>query len=408
MNLSDVVCTGAVRTPMGRFGGTLKDVSSFDLGARAIEAALSRAGIAGGEVDDVIFGSCRQAGNGPNPARTAAVRGGVPLGVPAVTVNMACPSGMRCASLAAQAIRLGESRTVLVGGMDSMSTIPYLLKNCRWEGFRMGNRELLDGWSDSIDPLIGQGMGETAENLATKYGISREEQDRYAVSSHERAAAAWSAGAFDDEVVPLDIPKRGKDRGLGDPGGGEQRPPERLEQDETFRREVDVQKMASLKPAFRKDGTVTAGNACGMSDGAAALVLTTREEAARRGTRVLFSIVSYAQTAVPPETMGEGPAEAIPAALSKAGMTLGDMDLYEVNEAFAVQVLANERVLGWDRDRLNVHGGAIALGHPTGMSGARVLVTLQNALRVKGKELGVAAICGGGGVTAAMVIRRES
>ena len=396
MNLSDVVCTGAVRTPMGRFGGSLKDISSFDLGARAIEAALSRAGIAGADVDDVLFGSCRQAGNGPNPARTAAVRGGIPLGVPAVTVNMACPSGMRCASLAAQAIRLGESRTVLVGGMDSMSTIPYLLKNCRWEGFRMGNRELLDGWSDSIDPLIGQGMGETAENLATKYGISREEQDAYAVSSHERAAAAWASGAFADEVVPLDIPGRGKE------------PATRLEQDETFRREVDVKKMASLKPAFRKDGTVTAGNACGMSDGAAALVLTTREEAARRGAKILFSIVSYAQTAVAPETMGEGPALAIPAALSKAGMTLGDMDLYEVNEAFAVQVLANERVLGWDRDRLNVHGGAIALGHPTGMSGARVLVTLQNALRVKGRELGVAAICGGGGVTTAMVIRRES
>lgn len=396
MNLSDVVCIGAVRTPMGRFGGTLKDVSSFDLGARAIEAVLSRAGLAGEDVDDVIFGSCRQAGNGPNPARTAAVRGGVPLRVPAVTVNMACPSGMRCAGMAAQAIRLGESKTVLVGGMDSMSTIPYLLKGCRWEGFRIGNRELLDGWSDSIDPLIGQGMGETAENLAAKYGVSRADQDRYAQASHEKAAAAWDAGAFADEVVPVEVPGKGKE------------PAARLERDETFRRELDPAKMAALKPAFRKDGTVTAGNACGMSDGAAALVLTTREEAARRGASVLFSIVSYAQTAVSPETMGEGPAQAIPAALSKAGMALGDMDLYEVNEAFAVQVLANGSVLGWDWDRLNVHGGAIALGHPTGMSGARVLVTLQNALRTRGRELGVAAICGGGGVTAAMVIRRES
>jgi acetyl-CoA C-acetyltransferase len=303
---------------------------------------------------------------------------------------------MRCAGIAAQSIILGEAGTILVGGMDSMSTIPYLLKNCRWEGFKMGNRELLDGWSDSIDPLIGQGMGETAENLATKLAISREDQDAYAAGSHARAAAAWDAGAFANEVVPIAFPGKGKEAGPS------------LDQDETFRRELDPAKMAALKPAFKKDGTVTAANACGMSDGAAALVLMARETAERKGAKPLFSLVSYAQTAVSPETMGEGPAEAIPAALAKAGMTLSDMDLYEVNEAFAVQVLANGRSLGWDWDRLNVHGGAIALGHPTGMSGARILVTLQNALRVKGKELGVAAICGGGGVTAAMVIRRES
>lgn len=394
--LKDVVVVGAVRTPMGRFGGSLKNVAAFDLGAGAIRAVLDRAGLDGRDVDDVIFGSCRQAGNGPNPARTAAVRGGIALSVPVVTVNMACPSGMRCAALAAQAIRLGEASVVVAGGMDSMSTIPYLLKDARWEGFKMGDKTLLDGWSDSIDPLIGQGMGQTAENLAEKHGISREDQDEFAAASHMKAAAAWDSGAFAAEVVPVTVPARRKE------------PEMVFDRDETIRREVDRAKMAKLRPVFRKEGTVTAGNACSMSDGAAALVLTSREEAGRRGLTPLFSIVSYAQTAVSPETMGEGPAEVIPLALNRAGMSLGDMDLIEVNEAFAVQVLANGRVLGWDWDRLNVHGGAIALGHPTGMSGARILVTLQNALRVRDKELGVAAICGGGGVTTAMVIRRES
>ncbi len=309
---------------------------------------------------------------------------------------MACPSGMRAVAFAAQAIRLGEASVVLAGGMDSMSTIPYLLKDCRWEGFKMGNRELLDGWSDSIDPLIGQGMGETAENLAEKYGISREDQDRYAASSHARAAAAWDAGLFAGEVVPLDLPGKGKTA------------PATFDRDETIRRELDPGKMAELKPAFRKGGTVTAANACGMSDGAAALVLTSREEASRRGLKPLFSIVSYAQGAVAPEVMGEGPAVAIPLALQRAGMALSDMDLIEVNEAFAVQVLANGRTLNWDWDKVNVHGGAIALGHPTGISGARILVTLQNALRSRDGEMGVASICGGGGVTTAMVIRREN
>ena len=396
IELRDVVAVSAARTPMGRFGGTLKDVASYDLGACAVSAALSRCGLQGKDVDDVILGSCRQAGNGPNPARTAAVRAGIPLSVPVVTVNMACPSGMRCVALAAHALRLGEAKVVAAGGMESMSTIPYLLKNCRWEGFKMGNRELLDGWSDSIDPLTGQGMGETAENLAAKYAISCEEQDRYAAQSHARAAAAWDAGAFDAEVVPVEIPSARKGEAAS------------LERDETFRREVDLSRMAALKPAFRRDGTVTAGNACGMSDGAAALVLSTREEAARRGLALLFSIVAYAQTAVAPETMGEGPAQAIPLALKRAGMALSDMDLVEVNEAFAVQVLANGRALNWDWGRVNVNGGAIALGHPTGVSGARILVTLQNALRARDKEFGVAAICGGGGVTTAMVIRRES
>jgi acetyl-CoA C-acetyltransferase len=381
---------------MGRFGGTLKDVASFDLGAVAIRAALERAGVAGDGIDDVIFGSCRQAGNGPNPARTAAVRGSVPITVPVHTVNMACPSGMRCIAGASRAIRLGDSQTVMVGGMDSMSTIPYLLKDCRWTGFKMGDRTLLDGWSDSIDPLCNMGMGATAENLVDKYKISREEQDRFAVESHHKAAKAQSSGWFDEEIVPVEVPAKGRE------------PAVTFDKDETIRADTSLEKMAKLRPAFKKDGSITAANACGMSDGATALVLTSREHAKSLGATPLFSLVAYSSVAVDPVTMGEGPGVSIPAALQRAEMTLDQMDLIEVNEAFAVQVLANEQVLKWDRDKVNVHGGAIALGHPTGISGARIVVTLYHALRRTGGELGIASICGGGGVSMATIIRREN
>jgi acetyl-CoA C-acetyltransferase len=380
---------------MGRFGGTLKDMAAYDLGAVAIRAALERAKVAGDGVDDVIFGNCRQAGNGPNPARTASVRGGIPITVPVQTINMACPSGMRCLALASQAIRLGESSTVVVGGMDSMSTIPYLLKDCRWSGFKMGDRTLLDGWADSIDPLCGQGMGATAENLADKYKITRQEQDAFALQSHQKAAQAQSNGWFNDEIVPVEVPAVGR------------QPAVLFDKDETIRADTSLEKMAKLRPAFKKDGTVTAGNACGMSDGATALVLTSREHAKSLGAVPLFSLVAYSSVAVEPTTMGEGPGVSIPAALERAGMKLEQMDLIEVNEAFAVQVLANERVLKWNRDKVNVHGGAIALGHPTGISGARIVVTLYHALKRTGGELGVAGICGGGGVSMAMIIRRE-
>ena len=381
---------------MGRFGGTIKDVPVFDLGAVAIRAGLSRAGIAGDGIDDVIFGNCRQAGNGPNPARTASIRGGIPITVPVQTINMACPSGMRCITLASQAIRLGDSKTVMVGGMDSMSTIPYLLKDCRWAGFKMGDRTLLDGWSDSIDPLCNMGMGATAENLVDKHKITREEQDQFAAESHKKAATAQSSGWFDEEIVPVEVPAKRKE------------PAVTFDKDETIRADSSVEKLAKLRPAFKKDGTVTAGNACGMSDGATALVLTSREHAKALGAKPLFSLVAYSNVAVDPMTMGEGPGVAIPAALDGAGMTLTQMDLIEVNEAFAVQVLANERVLKWDRSKVNVHGGAIALGHPTGISGARIVVTLYHALKRTGGELGIAAICGGGGVSMALIIKREN
>jgi acetyl-CoA C-acetyltransferase len=395
-DLKDVVAVSGVRTPMGRFGGTFRDMPVYDIGAAAIRAALEKAGVGGKQVSEVIYGCCRQAGNGPNPARTASVRGGVPVEIPVQTVNMACPSGMMCVSLAAKGIMAGDGDIYVVGGMESMSTIPYLLKGVRWEGFRMGDKTLMDGWGDSIDPLCGCGMGMTAENLVERHRIPREEQDLFAVESHLKAARAWEQGLFAGEVIPVEVPPASKKGG-----------PVLFSKDETIRADANMEAMARLKPAFKTGGTVTPGNACGMSDGAAALVMTSREKAKALGAGPLFSIVAYAAAAVDPSVMGEGPGYAIPMALERAGMALGDMDFIEVNEAFAVQVLVNERKLGWDRAKLNVHGGAIALGHPTGISGARILVTLYNVLRSRNAELGIAAICGGGGVTMAMIIKRE-
>jgi acetyl-CoA C-acetyltransferase len=379
---------------MGRFGGTLKNMAAFDIGAVAVKEAVKRSGLKPDDISEVILGSCRQAGNGPNPSRTAAVRGGVPESVPTQTINMACPSGMKAIQLASQAIRLGDSEVVLVGGFDSMSTIPYLLKNARWDGFKMGDKTLFDGWSDSIDPLINQGMGQTAENLADKYKIPREQQDQFALSSHMKAAKAQDEGWFDEEIVPLEVVSRKETITFA--------------KDETVRRDTTIEKLAKLRPAFKKDGTVTAGNACGMSDGACGLVFTSREKAESLGVKPLFSVLSYSAVAVSPSTMGEGPGLAIPPTLKPAGMTIDDPDLIEVNEAFAVQILSNEKVLGWNRDKLNVHGGAIALGHPTGISGARIVVTLYHALETHNGEIGLAAICGGGGVTMGMLIKRES
>ncbi len=395
MNLNDIVVISAVRTPMGSFGGTLRYMPSYDIGSVSIKAALERANLAGNQIDDVILGSCRQAGNGPNPARTASVRGGVDTSTPAITLNMACPSGMRALSMAADSIRLGNSEVSLIGSFDSMSTIPYLLKNTRWDGFKMGDKTLEDGWSDSIDPLIGQGMGATAENLFDKFKISRAKQDEFAIDSHKKASAAQKNGWFDEEITPIEVPAKSRT------------PAFVFDKDETIRHDINPEKIAKLRPVFRKDGTVTAGNACGMSDGSAAMILTSRRKAERLGAKPLFSLVSFGKTATEASTMGEGPGVSIPLALDNAGMALGDMDLIEVNEAFAIQVLANERVLNWDSGKVNVHGGAIALGHPTGISGARIIITLYHALKRMDKTFGVAGICGGGGVTMAAVIKRE-
>jgi acetyl-CoA C-acetyltransferase len=393
MKLNDVVCISACRTAMGSFGGTLKNMAAYDIGAVAVREAVKRSGLKPRDINEVILGSCRQAGNGPNPSRTAAVRGGIPESVPTQTINMACPSGMKAIQLASQSIRLGDSEIVLIGGFDSMSTIPYLMKNVRWEGFKMGDRVLLDGWADSIDPLINQGMGQTAENLVDKYKISREEQDKYAYLSHQKAAKAQDEGRFDEEIVPIQVESR-KETIIFD-------------KDETIRRDTTPEKLAKLRPVFRKDGSVTAGNACSMSDGACALVFTSREKAKSLGIKPLFSLLSYSAVAVSASTMGEGPGVAIPEALNPLGMNINDPDLIEVNEAFAVQILSNEMVLNWNRDKLNVNGGAIALGHPTGISGARIIVTLYHALKNHDGTTGLAAICGGGGVSMAMVIKRE-
>ena len=394
--LKDVVFVSAVRTPMGRFGGTLRDVKVYDLAAFPIREALRRANVGGDEVDDAVIASCRQAGNYVNSGRSAALKGGVGTHVPAVTINKACPAGMKAVALATQAIQVGQGDILLCGGMESMSTIPHLLRGHRWEGFRLGAATLEDGWSDADDPVAGISMGLTAENLVEKYGLSRRELDEFAAESHQKAAQAQKNGWFDEEITPVVVPAQGK------------KPEVVFDKDESIRYEVDVDTMGKLRPVFKPDGCVTAGNSCGLTDGAAFLVAMSREEAARRGLSPLFSVVDYTQTAVDGRYMGEGPGVAIPKVLERAGMALADMDLIEINEAFAAQVLANHRVLGWDWEKFNVHGGAIALGHPTVCSGARLLVTLYHALKRLDKELGLAAICGGGGSTMATIIRRES
>jgi len=394
---TDVVAVAAARTPIGTFGGALRDVPVYDLGAAIIRATLARGRIDPEAIDKVIYANCRQAGNGPNPARTAAVRGGIPIAAPVMTVNMACPSGMKTVMLAVRELQAGDANFVLAGGMESMSTMPYLLKGARWEGLKAGDKTLMDGWSDTIDPLCGVGMGMTAENQAQKYGISRAAQDAYALCSQQRAAAARAAGWHADEIIPYRlVPDRHHPEGL------------LVSHDAPGRPDTTIETLAKLRPAFKQDGTVTAGNACTMGDAACAIVLTTREKALAHGLAPLFSVVSCAEAAVDPATMGDGPSVSIPRALTAAGMSLGDADFIEVNEAFAAQMLANERELQWDRARVNVWGGAIALGHPTGFSGGRLLITLASILRRHGKEIGVAGICGGGGVTTAMVIRREA
>lgn len=396
-NQNDIVAVGAVRTPIGSFGGTLRDVPAYDLGAAAISAAVTRSQIDASSIDKVIYANCRQAGNGPNPARTAAIRGGLPISSSVMTLNMACPSGLKTVMLAARELQAGGGNFIMAGGMESMSTMPYLLKGARWEGFKAGDKTLMDSWSDTIDPLCGYGMGMTAENQSMKYNISRAEQDAFALQSQQRAAAAQAAGYFKSEIVPFQLePDRKNPDGI------------LFSQDEGWRGDTTAEKLAKLKPVFKEDGTVTAGNACTMGDAACAIVLTTREKATAQGLKPLFSVVSFAETAVDPTTMGDGPSAVIPMALSAAGMKLADMDFIEVNEAFAAQILANEKALQWNRNRLNVWGSGIALGHPTGFTGGRLLITLSSILRHHKKELGIAAICGGGGVTVGMVIRCES
>ncbi len=388
------VIVAAVRTPIGRFGGVFKDLPAWRLGASAIAGALSRVGLEPAAVEDVIMGNVLQAGQGMNPARRASMTAGLPDSVPAVTVNMVCGSGLRAVVMAAQAIALGEAQIVVAGGMESMSQAPYLLTGARF-GYRLGHGMLVDsllaeGLTDAFHDCH---MGITAENIAREYGIGREEQDRYAVESQRRAALAWETGAFADEIIPVEVPGR--------------QGSELVTRDEHPRPETTLEGLLRLRPAFDPAGTVTAGNASGINDGAAALVVMAEERARALGLEPLARIRSWAWAGVPPRVMGLGPIPALRQALARAELRIEDLDLYEVNEAFAVQVLAVQRELGLDPQRLNIYGGAIALGHPIGASGARILVTLVHALRRTGGRYGAAALCIGGGMGIAVIVERQ-
>jgi acetyl-CoA C-acetyltransferase len=392
MELSDIVVLAGARLPIGRFGGSLRDFPVYELGAKAISAAVDRAGIEPGDVDEVFVAHNRQSGNGPNPGRTAAILGGIPTRVPVHTINMACPAGLRAAIEAAQAMQLNECDTAVVCGMESMSTIPHILTGARWKAARTGDIVIRDEFFSMVEPLSGKGTIELAEHTAAKYDISREEQEQLALQSHQKAAQAWEQGWFAEEIVAVEVP------------GTKTSPGFVFSRDECFRSDASLEKMAALQPA-RSGGTVTAATSSGVTDGAGAVVLTSRDKAKEAGVPPLSSLVAYLQVGVDPDDMLEGPAVAIPALLTRAGLELDQMDLIEVNEAFAAQVLANERVVKWDRARLNVHGGAIALGHPTGFTGVRLLLSASHALRIHGGKYGLIALCGGGGLGVAMIIK---
>ena len=388
-----VVVAGAVRTPIGRFGGKLRTLSAVELGAAAAKAALERAGLTADQVDQAVLGHARQAGCGPNPARQVAIRAGLPVDHPAFTVNQACLSGMQAMMAAARAIRLGEAEVVLAGGMESMSRVPYLFEG-RW-GARMGHQPLVDAmYRDGfLDPICDQLMGQTAETLAERYEISREEQDAFAARTQRRCETARLEGRFRAEIVPLDVPTRGGS--------------ETIERDEHPRDGVDVESLARLKPVFSENGSVTAGNSSGITDGAAAMVLLGSSAARRLGVRPMARMRGYRVDAVEPEIMGIGPVPAVRNLMQQTGVSLGQVDLIELNEAFAAQVLAVDRELHLDAERLNVNGGAIALGHPIGCTGARIVVTLLHEMERRSAGLGLATLCVSGGMGGAMLLERE-
>jgi acetyl-CoA C-acetyltransferase len=386
------VILSACRTPIGSFGGRLKDLSAVDLAAVVIREAIARARVTPAEVGDVVLGCVLQAGAGMNVARQAALKAGLPIEVPGETVNRVCGSGLQAVVHAVEAIRVGYVDTIVAGGTESMSNAPYLLKGARW-GYRMGHGELIDsmlfeGLTCAIESCH---MGVTAEEIATRYKISRADQDGFAAQSQQRAERALEDGSFRAEVVPVEVPQR---------TGA----PVRVDTDEYPRPGTTAEKLAGLRPAFKKDGSVTAGNASGVNDGAAALVVTTAEKAKKSGTAPLARILSYASTGVEPRMMGMGPVPAVRTALDRARLKIGDVDLFELNEAFAAQSLAVTRELGLDPLKVNIQGGAIALGHPIGASGARILTTLVYALRARKLRYGVAALCVGGGMGIAMTV----
>jgi len=388
----ETVIVSACRTPIGAFGGALKDLSAADLGAVVIREALARGRVPPADVGDVIMGCVLQAGAGMNVARQAALKAGVPVDAPAETINRVCGSGLQAVVHAVEAIRVGYTDTIVAGGTESMANAPYLLKGARW-GYRMGNAE-------AIDSMLAEGltcaikschMGITAEEVANRYGVSRADQDAFAAESQQRAERAQKDGRFRDEIVRVSVPQK-----KGDAIS--------VAADEYPRAGTTAEKLSALKPAFKKDGTVTAGNASGINDGAAALVVTSAAKARALGAAPLGRILSYASVGVDPAVMGMGPVPAVRRALDRAGLKADDIDLFELNEAFAAQAVAVTRELRLDPAKVNVNGGAIALGHPIGASGARVLTTLLYALRARKARYGVASLCIGGGMGIAMAV----
>ena len=392
LNPRDAVIVAGARTPIGKFGGALAAVPAPELGAHAIRAAMERAGVAGEYVDEVIMGNVISAGLGQAPARQAALKAGLPASVGALTINKVCGSGLKAVMLAAGLIRAGDAEIVVAGGMENMSGAPYLLPQARF-GYRLGNGELVDATvNDGLWCAVEcHHMGMSAEWIAAEYGITREAQDDFAARSHQRASAAQNEGRFAREITPLELPgKKGQTT--------------RVELDEPVRHDSDARQLAGLKLAFKSDGTVTAGNAPGITDGAAALIVTSAAKAQELGLTPVARVAGYAQAAVKPLALFDAPPAAVRRLLDKTGTTLDDYDLFEINEAFAAQILANGQVLELDWDRVNVNGGAIALGHPIGASGARVLVTLLHALEARGGKRGLASLCLGGGEAVALSV----
>lgn len=391
--MEKVFIISAVRTPLGSFGGALAGFSAVELGSKAIKGAVEKAGIQPTQVDELFFGNVVQANSGQAPARQAALAAGLPNTVPCTTVNKVCASGMKSIMFGAQSIQLGQNQIVIAGGMESMSNCPYYIPKARW-GTKYGNTELVDGLEKDglLDAYGKQAMGVYADNTAKVYEISREEQDSFAIDSYKKSAAAAESGAFDNEIIPVEIPQRNKE-------------PLVMKVDEEFKK-VFFDKIPGLRPAFTKDGTVTAANASTMNDGASALVLAGETAVKKYGLIPIAEIMSYADAAHEPEWFTTAPVKAATLAMERAGLNVKDADLYEVNEAFAVVTLAFNKMLDIDASKVNVHGGAVSLGHPLGASGARVVTTLIHALHTHNKSIGLATLCNGGGGASALVVKK--
>ena len=392
--MKEVVIVAAVRTAIGSFGGSLKDISAVELGSLVIKNAIERASLRPEQVDEVIMGNVLGAGLGQNVARQMSVHAGVPVTVPAFTINKVCGSGLKAVQLATQAVLCGDAEVVVAGGAENMSQAPYILPNQRW-GSRMGNATVVDtmlrdGLTDGFEDFH---MGITAENVAEQYGITREDQDSFALQSQKRAMAAVETGRFKEEIIPVEIPQR----------RGE---PLIFDTDEFPRKDASLESLSKLRPAFQKDGSVTAGNSSGINDGAAAVVVMSAEKAKELGITALATIKSYASAGLDPKVMGCGPIYASRKVLEKAGLTVADLDLVESNEAFAAQSCAVAKELNLDSEKVNVNGGAISLGHPIGASGCRILVTLLHEMQKRGAKRGLATLCIGGGMGTALIVER--